>query len=188
MALMYVGSDKEVFVKRQLVGLIGFGLISCTSYAQSSAIYEFDLSLTENQLIDNGISSRFDNLTIGTSGFLRMEVAFAPIVIPGFKSDNASNYSVLNVNFSTVGVDTQGAPGQYPSTQIFTTVSVADNTLVNAPADRYSDQMGVIYSLTDSDLLVPVLFVSESAIGSDPELWSDTDLPTSTEILAASQK
>ncbi|GAB5496756.1 MAG: hypothetical protein Phyf2KO_18360 [Phycisphaerales bacterium] len=162
--------------------------LASNSSAQGSYRYEFDMVVSSNALIDMGISSRFDELVVGTPGRLSFEVEESPFDIPGFSADNQDFYSILNVQFSVGSVATSGAPGQYPSTQPFPSLLVADDVLISHPSGIYADQFSTFISLEAADIAAVQLLLSKNAPMGFTDLWSDTALPTADMLANATHQ
>jgi len=168
-----------------------FGALACCALASSSAlaqdsvIYEFDLAVIQNQLIDRGISSRFDELTIGTPGMLRFEVETETTDYPGFTDENNVFYSILNVSFSAGPVLATGAPGAYPSQTFSSSLAVVNDSLYSAP-NSYQDAFYSFFALGVPDISLGLLFINQNGIpGQTPDIFGSTDLPTASELASA---
>jgi len=153
--------------------------------AQDSVVYEFDLVLSENQLIDQGISSRFDDLVVGTPGSLRIEVESETTDFSGTSTESSVFYKILQLDFSAGSVHTTGTPGVYPSQTFASSMNVANDSLVSFP-DIYVDQFASFLSLADPDIsLALILFGETGAPGEFPSLFTDTTLPSADTLSAA---
>lgn len=161
-------------------------LYAGSAFSQGYYVYDFDLVLIENQLISQGISSRFDALTVGTSARLRMEISEQTVDFPGLSGENHKYYSVLSVDFTAGNVvDTEGTPGIYPSDQLATTMHVANDSFAGPP-DRYLDQFGNFLSFADNDIeLALVLINQETSGGALPDFLPNADLPTPEAVMLA---
>ena len=166
--------------------LCGAALLSAvtgSALAQGSIVYEFDLVLSENQLIDRGITSRYDDMPVGTPGFLRMEVLQQEIDFgPAFSDENHRYFSVLNFEFSSGFVSTTGATGIYPSTQHATTMHVANDSSVGPNA--YHDFFGNFLAFEEADITSGLIVFNSIVTGAMPDILPDASLPTAAQLMS----
>ncbi len=166
-----------------LCGCFMISAVTASAAAQGSIVYEFNLVLTENQLIDRGITSRYDAMPVGTPGFLRMEVLQQDIDFgPGWTDADHRYYSVVNLEFSSGFVNTTGATGQYPSTEHATTMHVANDSYIGP--DAYHDLFGNFLAFDEDDITLGLIVFQTRLSGTvSPTILSDASLPTEDQLM-----
>lgn len=160
---------------------------ACTAPAVTHAqdnpvvIYQFEMVITQNQLIDRGIASRFDALTVGTPGLLRMEVAQQESIYPFFSTETTKFFSVHSLELSSGILETAGSPSVYPSSQFTTDMHVANDSLFAAP-DTFHDFFGNVIALDAPDIGFSLLFMSDQVTGGFSNVFDDAQLPTGEQL------
>lgn len=160
----------------------------CNAQDNATVIYEFEMVLTQNQLIDRGIPSRFDALTSGTPGLLRMEVAQQESVYPGFSGENFKYFSVLSLDFTSGILETSGSPGVYPSSQFTTDMHVANDSILSGPTNTFHDFFGNVIALSAPDIGFSLLVMSDQVTNGFSDVFDDAQLPTGEQLTQISSR
>ncbi|MCA9272203.1 MAG: hypothetical protein KDA31_04070 [Phycisphaerales bacterium] len=166
-----------------------FASLAGAASAQNTFVYNFELIVVENEILDNNVGGELATLTVGTTGHLRIVLEADMADYPGWNSATHGTYHIVELSFSAGGVTSEGDSSFYPTSSQFTAMQITNDGWADFPTGIRQDFFGTSFDFAHPEFAFSSLIINEvSEPNVIPALFGSLDLPTSANLNLAQQK
>ena len=169
--------------------LTALACLAGSAHAQRTFTLDFQVVVTANDVIANGIGGVLSTMPVGTLGELRVVINGDRANYPGWNTETIVAHDILEVSFSCQGITAQGQPGIYPSGSPFLALQLANNEVIDTINLIRVDAIEAVLALNHPEFAFTSMAIrQDSQPGQVPTLLSSLFPPMSANLQLATTR